>query len=110
LAQSPETEGAQETAAAGAVSKRVMPEILPAAQASIQGRVNVRIRVIVDAAGNVADAAVESQGTSRYFAKVAQDAARQWKFRPAQAGGQRVWVLAFEFTRAGTEVTPLAVR
>lgn len=110
MAQSPETEGAQETAAAGAVSQRVMPAILPAAQASIQGRVNVRIRVMVDAAGNVADAAVESQGTSRYFAKAAQDAARQWKFRPAQAGGQRVWVLAFEFTRAGTEVTPLAVR
>jgi TonB family protein len=112
--RTPETDGAQTTTAtAGAVSKRVMPEILPAAQGSIQGKVNVRIRVTVDAAGNVSNAAFESQGRSRYFARAAQDAAWQWKFRSAQPGGQavvRVWVLEFEFTRAGTEVTPFMVR
>jgi len=94
----------------GAVTERVMPDVLPAASRSIQGRVNVRIRVTVDAGGNVSDATIESAGPSRYFAKAALEAARKWKFKPAQLDGQAVssaWILQFKFTQAGTEVTPV---
>jgi len=101
--RTPETDGAQTTTAtAGAVSKRVMPEILPAAQGSIQGKVNVRIRVTVDAAGNVSNAAFESQGRSRYFARAAQDAAWQWKFRSRSQADKRLFVCGFlEFESRG---------
>ena len=93
----------------GAASQRVMPEILPSASDSIRGTVNVRVRLNVSPAGDVTDAAFESAGPSKYFARVAMDAARQWKFRPAQANGQpvaSVWTLQFLFSRGNTDVIP----
>jgi len=86
-----------------AVAERVMPEVLPGAQQSIRGQVNVSVRVSVDASGNVSNAALESAGPSKYFAKVALQTAQQWKFKPA-AG---TWILQFQFTQAGNEVTPV---
>jgi TonB family protein len=86
-----------------------MPDVLPTASRSIQGKVNVRVRVNVSPAGEVQDASFESAGPSRYFAKVAMEAAGQWKFTPARANGQpiaSIWTLHFVFTREGTEVTP----
>ncbi len=93
----------------GAVSQRVMPDILPAATQSIQGKVNVRVRVNVGPNGDVTDAAIESSGPSKYFARAALEAARKWKFTPAQSNGQpvaSVWTLQFVFTRDNTEITP----
>ena len=75
-----------------------MPEILPKAQATIQGSIRVRVRVTVDAAGNVSDATFESEGPSKYFANAALAAAQKWKFRPVSADGQagaRAWILTF---------------
>jgi TonB family protein len=69
--------------------------------------------VTVDAAGNVSDAAFESEGPSQYFAKAALQAARQWKFPPAQASGQSeasARMLEFKFTRDGAEVASLAAQ
>lgn len=93
--------GSSGAAANDAVTQRVMPDVLPGAQQSIQGQVNVSVRVSVDASGNVTSAALESPGPSKYFAKVALQAAQQWKFKPA-AGA---WILQFQFTQAGNEVT-----
>jgi len=93
----------------GVVSQRVMPEIPPSASNSIRGTVNVRVRVNVSPTGDVTDADFDSAGPSKYFAKAAMDAARQWKFRPAQANGQpvaSVWILQFAFTPDNTNVIP----
>ncbi len=90
----------------GAV-RRVMPQVSPSARRTIQGKVKVRVRIEVDASGNVAEATLESAGPSKYFARIALDAARGWKFSPAQAGesGAREWELRFAFSRANTEVS-----
>ncbi len=104
----PATPAGNASASGGAVVHRVMPDVLPSARQSIRGSVNVSIRVSVDPSGNVTDAAFESAGPSKYFAKVAMDAARQWKFKPAQANGlpaASVWTLHFVFTRENTDVT-----
>ncbi len=96
----------------GAVAERVLPDVLPSASASIQGTVNVRIRVTVDPSGEVSNATFDAPGPSKYFAKVALKAAQQWRFKPAQVDGQpasSVWVLQFQFRRSATEVTPVAV-
>jgi TonB family protein len=96
----------------GEVAEQTMPDVPGRARATIQGRVEVRIRVAVDANGDVANAAVESQGPSKYFANLALGAARSWKFKPAQVDGRAVsssWILRFQFRQSGTEVAPVEV-
>jgi len=83
----------------------VLPDVLPRARNSIHGKVNVSVRVEVDPSGDVANAKFESAGPSRYFSNLALNAARGWKFVPAD--GTRTWILKFEFTRAGTKVAPV---
>jgi TonB family protein len=94
----------------GAVAERVLPDILPSARESIRGQVNVRIRVTIDPRGDVSNATFDSPGPSKYFAKVALQAAQHWRFKPAQVDGQAtssVWILQFQFTKTATEVTPV---
>ena len=114
----PESNGSAAVSAGGpvaneAVAEQVMPDVLPRALASIQGKVNVRVRVTVDAAGNVSGATFDSEGPSQYFAKAAMQAAQKWKFKPAQASGQAAagaWVLQFQFAHEGAKVTADAAR
>jgi TonB family protein len=94
----------------GAVAERVMPDVPRSASRTIQGRLKVRIRVTVDPSGEVSSTKFESPGPSKYFANLALQAARQWKFKPAQVDGQAVssvWILRFEFRQTGAEVTPI---
>jgi TonB family protein len=90
------------------VVQRVMPQISPGARRSIQGKIKVRVRVDADASGNVTGATLESAGPSRYFSRIALEAARDWKFAPAPAGdpsGPRQWKLQFGFSRAGVDAS-----
>jgi TonB family protein len=89
------------------IVQRVMPQVSPSARGTIQGKVKVRVKVEVDAAGNVAKAELESAGPSKYFSRLALEAARSWKFSPAQAGepGDREWTLHFAFSRLKTDVS-----
>jgi TonB family protein len=105
----PEARTLKAAAGNGAIATRVLPDVLPAAMESIKGKVDVSVRVTVDPGGDVTDASLNSPGSSRYFAGVTLEAAKKWKFKPAQADGQpvpSVWILKFEFTQTGIEVTP----
>jgi len=96
----------------GGVAERVLPDILPAAIKSIHGGFSLAIRVYVDPRGNVSRASFDSPGPSKYFGRVAMEAAQRWKFKPAQVDGQpvaSVWLLQFQFTQSGTEITPTEV-
>ncbi|HEY1206147.1 MAG: TonB family protein [Bryobacteraceae bacterium] len=92
--------------ASGGVLRRVLPEVLPAAQRSIRGKVKVSVKIRVDPAGGVADAELASPGPSRYFAGKSLEAARKWAFTPS---GPNEWLLHFEFDRGGIRVSPEAV-
>jgi len=89
------------------VVRQAMPQVSPSARRTIQGTIKVRVRVDVDAAGNVAKTKFESSGPSKYFSRVAMEAAREWKFVPARAGEPaiREWKLQFAFSRAKTGVS-----
>jgi hypothetical protein len=74
----------------------------------IRGHVNVAVRVLVDPSGNVVGEFFENPGPSRYFARLAGDAAGPWTFAPTDQRAFRVWLLRFEFTRDGATVRAVA--
>jgi TonB family protein len=105
----PEVRTSQAAAGNGEILQRVLPDVLPSAMESIQGKVDFSVRVTVDPRGDVSDAELNSLGSSKYFARVALEAAKKWRFKPAEADGQAVpsvWILQFEFTQTGVEITP----
>ncbi len=94
----------------GEVLNRVVPDVPPGARNTIQGKIGVAIRVAVDPMGSVTDAQLVSRGPSAYFARLALESARNWKFKPLQQNGRAVqstWLLRYEFRRDGTAVTPV---
>jgi TonB family protein len=96
----------EEAESGGDVVRRVMPRVSPGAQNTIRGTIRIVVKADVDATGNVTQARLQTAGPSKYFARVALEAARDWKFKPAQANGQAVaseWVVRFGFSRRGTE-------
>lgn len=82
-----------ETAAigpAGDAVARVMPEVPREILGTIRGLIVVKVRVRVDPSGSVVDATLDSRGGSRYFDRVALEAARRWRFQPADRSGDGV--------------------
>ena len=91
----------------GGVLQQVEPVVSKSARNTISGTIKIRVKVDVDAAGNVENATLVTEGPSKYFARQAMEAAQQWKFAPATASGQgapTAWILKFGFKRSGTEV------
>jgi len=94
--------------AKGLVEKRVLPTVSPGARGGMRRPIEVLIRVSVNPEGTVSDAAYVVPGRGNYFARIAQRAALSWKFKPPVQNGDRersVWMLRFNFGRAGTEAT-----
>jgi TonB family protein len=88
-----------------AIIQRVLPEVPAQASRTIRGKVRVSVRVEVDPSGKVTNAKLDSAGPSAYFAQLALQAARRWKFSPANedTGKSRTWIVHFEFSRSGTK-------
>lgn len=104
-------DGSGNDSAAGVV-QRSMPKVASSAQRTITGKLKVRVRVNVDAAGNVTNTALTTPGPSKYFARLSEEAAREWKFTPASSGEQarnRQWSLLFAFTRSRIEASAARV-
>jgi TonB family protein len=96
----------------GAVADRVLPKVSQRSLNTITGKVKVTVKLAVDPNGKVTNAALESAGPSEYFAKVALEASRHWKFDPPQSGGEAVpsqWLLRYAFGKGGVEVHPTRV-
>ncbi|MFI5107512.1 MAG: serine/threonine protein kinase [Terriglobales bacterium] len=93
----------------GAVVSKVLPDVPQRARDTIRGTVRVGVRVAVDPSGNVVGATFDSPGPSKYFADLALQAARRWKFVPTKVDGRNIsseWILRFEFERTETKVLP----
>jgi serine/threonine protein kinase len=92
------------TASSDDVLHEELPQITRAISERIHGHVRVTVRVLVDPSGNVVGEFMEKPGPSRYFARLAAEAAGKWLFAPTDTRGARVWLLRFEFTRGATTV------
>jgi TonB family protein len=88
----------------------VIPDVSLRARQTIRGTVRVSVRLIVDKDGKVFAALTEKAGPSRYFERLALDAAKQWTFTPADAEGQRIVLVRFNFKRSGTTARATPVR
>jgi TonB family protein len=62
------------------------------------------VLVTVNSSGSVVNNTLSNPGPSRYFARLANEAARKWKFAPAPNSSSRRWLVHFEFSREGTKV------
>jgi TonB family protein len=83
--------------ASQSVLHQQLPAVPRSAQGSITGRFKVSVRVKVDRTGTVTSAELQDPGPSKYFARLAIDAAKQWKFSATDSA--RVWLLQFAFSR-----------
>jgi TonB family protein len=97
-----ETPALPETDASVPGVHEVLPDVPTRARQTIRGHVRVSVRVIVDPDGTVFAALVDDAGPSKYFARLALEAAKGWTFAPVAADGQRLVQLRFDFTRDGT--------
>lgn len=83
------------------VVQEVMPDVPQAALERIRGRIHVTVRVLVAPSGEVIGTLMENPGPSKQFARLAEQAAGEWKFAPADMEDSRVWALLFVFSRDG---------
>jgi outer membrane biosynthesis protein TonB len=81
---------------------REIPEVSERAQRTIRGTVRVAVRVIVNQDGSVFAALTDVPGPSRYFERIAMDAAKKWLFAQSLTEDQRIMIVRFSFTREGT--------
>jgi serine/threonine protein kinase len=87
--------------AAAAVLHQEIPALSHGTRNSIRGQIKVTVVVTVDRSGNVVGETLENQGSSKYFARLATEAAKKWRFTPADSQDSRQWLLQFEFARGG---------
>jgi TonB family protein len=100
-AAAPQAPTASSPASASAVLHEEIPTASRGARQSIRGQIKVVVRVTVDRSGNVTGENTEVRGSSRYFNRLAAEAAKKWKFAPADNASPRDWQIQFEFTREG---------
>lgn len=96
-------------ASAGDILNRDVPDVPRRASNTIHGTVSVVVRVSVDSNGTVTGSDYAMHGPSAYFARVALESARNWKFKPAQENGRAVpssWLLHYKFRRDSVDVVP----
>ena len=99
---SPRSDRPAQPLADASVVHEEIPTVPRSARGTIHGHIKVAVLVIVDRSGNVIDALLQNPGPSWYFARVAREAARKWRFAPADKQDSRQWLLRFEFARGGT--------
>ncbi|MEA3178514.1 MAG: eukaryotic-like serine/threonine-protein kinase [Gammaproteobacteria bacterium] len=100
---------AASSGSAAAVHEEI-PNVPLSARGTIHGHVKVGVRVTVDHSGRVVHDSLDNPGPSRYFNRVATEAARKWRFAAADNPGSREWLLRFEFGREGTTVHAVGPR
>ena len=80
----------------------VIPDVPPSARRTIHGHIKVWVRVIIDPDGSVFAATADRAGPSRYFERLAIEAAKRWTFPPVDTSSRRVMQVRFDFSRDGT--------
>ena len=86
-----------------------IPSVPARSRGTIHGRIKVTVRVTVDKAGAVVEDNLVREGPSKYFARLASESARKWRFKPADGTASRQSLIRFEFTRSETKAHVVTV-
>jgi TonB family protein len=70
--------------------------------------VKVMVRVTIDNSGAVVNDTLTRPGPSHYFAHLAGESARRWRFEPANSSGSRQALIRFDFSRTETTARVVA--
>jgi TonB family protein len=89
------------TDAGPGVVQRVLPNVPKKSSETIRGTVRVTVRADVDPSGKVAEAELDTPGPSKYFARLALEAAQKWQFVSSSQNVDREFLLNFEFRSSG---------
>lgn len=81
---------------------QVIPEVSSSARNTISGTIVVALRVTLDKQGSVVAATPVVRGPSRYFERLATEAATKWTFTPSDSDEPRTTQVWFYFRRSGT--------
>jgi TonB family protein len=81
---------------------QVIPDVPSSARNTISGTIVVAIRVTLDKQGTVVGTSTVISGPSRYFERLATQAARQWTFTSSDSDEARTLQVRFYFRRSGT--------
>jgi serine/threonine-protein kinase len=81
---------------------QVIPDIPWSARRTIRGHIKIWVRVVIAQDGSVFAAVADRSGPSRYFQRLALEAARKWTFPPVDTPPRRVMQIQFDFSRDGT--------
>ncbi|HEV2227494.1 MAG TPA: protein kinase [Steroidobacteraceae bacterium] len=87
----------------------VIPEVPLSARRTIRGHIKVWVRVIVNQDGSVFAATPDRAGSSRYFERLALEAAKKWTFPPTDTPARRIMQIRFDFSREGTTARAVAL-
>jgi eukaryotic-like serine/threonine-protein kinase len=87
--------------------QQVLPNVPRSASRTIQGTIKVKVKVTTDDSGNVSSANLVLPGSSQYFARLALEASRKWRF-PTAERAEGPWMITFEFRRSGTRASASA--
>jgi len=101
-ASSVSTTQASRSGVTPAAIHEVIPDVPPRALRTIRGHIKVWVRVIINQDGSVFAATADRAGSSRYFERLALEAAKKWTFPPADTPDQRLMQIRFDFSREGT--------
>jgi hypothetical protein len=117
----PAAEAAAAPVSAGSISRdaaseaaqqvhEFIPDVPAGARRSVRGHIKVWVRVIVNRDGSVFAATPDRTGSSRYFERLALEAAKKWTFPPADAPSQRLVQIRFDFSRQGVTARAVTLR
>jgi serine/threonine protein kinase len=104
------TPGQSDIATSPSTLHEVIPDVPAGARRTIRGHIKVWVRVIVNQDGSVFAAVVDRSGSSRYFRRLAIEAAKGWVFPPLDTPSQRLMQVQFDFSRLGTTGRAVSLR
>jgi serine/threonine-protein kinase len=100
---------AADAASPPAALHQVIPELSRGVRRAVRGHIKVWVRTTVAEDGSVLGAVLDRASHSRYFQRLALEAAKGWTFAPLSSPAVRLLQIQFDFSRSGATARVVAL-